>query len=274
MERATFWRLPDPGAPELLSAKFRTRTFARHAHERFAIGVIEAGGLAFRYRGEDVLAPAGWVNLAFPGEAHSGHAAGPEGWTYRMSYLEPESLVEMVRGLNPGVRELPFIPAGAVWDPDLACRVASLHRRCAAPGAEPLARQTLLGVIIQDVMLRYSTTRPEGDRLRGRAEVQQAKRLLDETFDGTLCLERLAALTGMNPYRLVRCFTKELGLPPHAYLVQVRVQRAAALLRRGVSLPDAAQDVGFADQSHLNRHFLRHYGVTPGTYRRAFQHKT
>jgi AraC-like DNA-binding protein len=82
-------------------------------------------------------------------------------------------------------------------------------------------------------------------------------------------LAELAAAADLNPFRLVRCFTREFGLPPHAFLLQVRLQRAARLLRRGEPPVLAALEAGFADQSHLHRHFLKCYGVTPGDYRRG-----
>ena len=270
-EQAVWWRLGDPGEPELLKATFRTRTFARHAHDRFAIGVIEAGGLAFRYRGEEVLAPAGWVNLAFPGEAHSGRAADSDGWTYRMLYLDPLQMNAVAKDLDPQAHEMPFIPAGAVWDPVLARRIAKLHRFCEDPDSEPFERQTRLGMILQDVLRHHSVSKVERPAQKLRREVQVARRFIEGNFKQHILLDELAALTGMNPYGLVRSFTQELGIPPHAYLVQVRVRRAAALLRQDASLVSAALDVGFSDQSHLNRHFLRCYGITPGVYGQAFR---
>lgn len=270
-EQASWWRLPDPGEPELLKAAFRTRTFARHAHERFAIGVIEAGGLAFRYRGEEVLATAGWVNFAFPGEAHTGRAASSDGWTYRMFYLDPAQMETVARSLDSKAQGMPFIPAGAVWDPALARRLAMLHRLCEDPGSEPLERQARLGMVLQDVLRRYGVSRVDCPPAKLRQEVLAARRFIDATFPDTILLPELAARVGINPYSLVRSFTRELGMPPHAYLVQVRVQQAATLLRQGVSPCQAALDVGFSDQSHLNRHFLRCFGITPGIYRKAFK---
>jgi AraC-like DNA-binding protein len=270
-EQASWWRVPDPGEPELLKATFRTRTFARHAHDRLAIGVIEAGGLAFRYRGEEVLAPAGWVNLAFPGEAHSGRAAGSDGWAYRMFYLDPLQLTLVAKDLDPRAREMPFIPAGAVWDPVLATRIRNLHRFCEDPGSEPLERQSRLGMIVQGVFRRHSVSRMERPPLKVRSEVQMARQFIEGNSKNPILLAELAKLTGMNPYSLVRSFTQELGMPPHAYLVQARVRRAAVLLRQGAGLAWTALEVGFSDQSHLHRHFLRCYGVTPGAYRKVFR---
>ena len=121
VEASGSWRTraPESHVPDAHLSAARPRPL-RHRGDR-------SGGLAFRYRGQEVLAPAGWVNLAFPGEAHSGRAAGRDGWTYRMFYLDPSQMTAVARALDPRVRELPFIAAGAVWDPALAARLASLH---------------------------------------------------------------------------------------------------------------------------------------------------
>jgi AraC-like DNA-binding protein len=67
----------------------------------------------------------------------------------------------------------------------------------------------------------------------------------------------------------VRQFHAAYGLPPHAYLINLRLRKARRLLTRGLSLAQAAQESGFFDQSHLSRRFVRAYGVSPGTYARA-----
>lgn len=268
-ERAAWWRLADPGAPELLHAAFRTRTFNRHAHDRFAIGVIEAGGLAFRYRGQEVVAPAGWVNLAFPGEVHSGRGTTAEGWAYRMFYLDPAHMLAAAQACDPSIRELPFVPAGAVWDPDLAGQVSRLHRLCLDPGADALERQTGMATLIQGVLQRHGSLRPGREEVLAESAVRRAREVLEDLAGEALDLEDLASQVGLNPYTLVRHFTRTWGLPPHAYLVQVRVNRAAAFLRQGMAPAQAASECGFADQSHLNRHFLRQFGLTPGAYRRG-----
>ena len=58
-------------------------------------------------------------------------------------------------------------------------------------------------------------------------------------------------------------------MPPHAYQTHRRVERARALLAAGETLSATAWLTGFADQSHLTRHFRRAVGVTPGAYRAA-----
>jgi AraC-like DNA-binding protein len=90
-------------------------------------------------------------------------------------------------------------------------------------------------------------------------------------YNQSLSIDRLAAEAGLSPFHFIRVFRREVGLPPHAYLSQLRVRKAKALLARGERLAAAALAVGFVDQSHLNRHFKRITGFTPGHYRRIVQ---
>jgi AraC-like DNA-binding protein len=78
----------------------------------------------------------------------------------------------------------------------------------------------------------------------------------------------LAAEAGLSRYQFLRAFTRLTGLPPHAYLLQRRVQHARQLVRRGLPLADVAAASGFADQSHMTRCFVRSLGLTPGTFAR------
>ena len=105
-EQGRAWRAPGLHGAELLAASFRRQVFARHFHEGYALGVIEGGALAFRYRGQELVAAPGEVNLAVPGEAHDGRAAAEAGWTYRMFYLEPELPARAALGEPVGLRHI------------------------------------------------------------------------------------------------------------------------------------------------------------------------
>lgn len=79
----------------------------------------------------------------------------------------------------------------------------------------------------------------------------------------------MAAMTGISRYQVLRRFQKAYGLPPHAWLLSRRAEYALRLIRGGETLINAALASGFADQSHMTRVFVRHYGVTPGAWRKA-----
>lgn len=81
-------------------------------------------------------------------------------------------------------------------------------------------------------------------------------------------MDELALACGVDRFRLSRAFKSAFGLPPHAYLVQLRLARARHLLAKGELPADVAITLGFADQSHLGRWFVRAYGLTPAAYRK------
>jgi AraC-like DNA-binding protein len=99
--------------------------------------------------------------------------------------------------------------------------------------------------------------------------LQRALALIWECSDTDLTLDQLVAHTRLSKTYFVRAFRRAYGASPCVYLMHVRVERARLLLQSGVRPIDAAMQVGFYDQSHLNRWFVRVYGVTPKAYAEA-----
>ena len=85
-------------------------------------------------------------------------------------------------------------------------------------------------------------------------------------------LAELAADLGLSPFHFARAFKRSTGVPPHRYLVQLRLERAGELLT-GTKLPvtDIAARVGYDDPGYLSRLFRHEFGMTPAQYRRERQ---
>jgi AraC-like DNA-binding protein len=79
-------------------------------------------------------------------------------------------------------------------------------------------------------------------------------------------LDELSLECGVSPFHLIRSFKDSIGMTPHAYLMQVRANRARDMLFAGEGISTVAYRCGFVDQSHLTRTFKRIFGVTPGAY--------
>ena len=88
----------------------------------------------------------------------------------------------------------------------------------------------------------------------------------------TLQLSDLAALSGLSPSHFGRAFKGSTGQPPHRWHLNLRIERARAMLTdAGASLADVACATGFADQSHFTRVFSRTVGMSPGAWRRQLR---
>ncbi|WP_224366848.1 AraC family transcriptional regulator [Hyalangium versicolor] len=265
-EECVFWRAEELGGLELLKATYITHTFAPHSHDGFALGVIERGVEAFRYRGEMQYAPAGTVVLVNPGELHTGHSVQDGGWTYRMFYPAPRLLEDVATELTGRSRGTPFFGAAVVDDPDAAQLIRALHDSMERP-ASALERQSRLFATLVSLVSRHAAPRPDARSVGNENEaVRRARDYLEAHPGENVTLEHLANLAGLSVFHFVRVFRREVGLPPHAYQIELRVRRARELLRQGLPPGQVAAALGFSDQSHLTREFKRRIGLTPGRY--------
>jgi AraC family transcriptional regulator len=77
-------------------------------------------------------------------------------------------------------------------------------------------------------------------------------------------LTELAALVQISPHYFSQLFKQSTGTTPHKFVISCRVERAKELLLQGqLTIAEVAFIVGFANQSHLNRHFKKILNVTP-----------
>jgi AraC-like DNA-binding protein len=206
--------------------------------------------------------------LINPDEVHTGSKAHEQGWSYRGFYPDNAQVVGVLEELQLGRRGLPSFSASVLHDPELHRRLAQLHRLLDG-GASALQQQTAWREAILALFQRHARIpagRAPGHEPRA---VARAKELLSSQLAEPPSLEALAQAVNLSPFHFARVFRRATGLPPHAWLLQRRLEQARGLLKNGCTPLSVATQLGFADQSHLGRQFKRTYGVGPGEYRKA-----
>ena len=98
--------------------------------------------------------------------------------------------------------------------------------------------------------------------------MRRVREYLDVHLGESIDLSMLAGVAGLSVHHFARQFKQSIGVTPHHYLTQKRVERAQEMLAQTeLSLSEIAYATGFADQSHLARHFRHMLGTTPSEFR-------
>ena len=102
-----------------------------------------------------------------------------------------------------------------------------------------------------------------------RQQVELAIDYMEGNLSEPIALRQLAAAAGLSPCYFARRFKSAMGMPPHQYLMFMRVERAKRLLLQREPIVEVALACGFTHQEHLTRVFRRFTGATPAGYRKA-----
>lgn len=103
-----------------------------------------------------------------------------------------------------------------------------------------------------------------------REKLIRAVNYIQDHLHTDLMVADIAKAIHISPYHFTRLFKNATGQSPYRYVIEARAKRAKELLRsRRFSISEVAQQVGFADQSHLTHHVKRLYGLTPKVLRES-----
>ncbi len=262
-----FWRSPALPFVEGRRANDSAACYAPHSHSTLSIGAVDDGCSVFSLDGAQQRLIRGDVVLIPAGEVHSCNPEHDGRWSYQMLYLDPswvEGVVGEMGALDAVVlnRLPPDVAPGQVHE--RLTRLSSCLFSTAPDGDKEAALLVFVGDLFGAEWARSDVRDPARDSQRLRKiQASIAARCTE-----SLSLNDLAGEAGMSRYHFVRAFSRVVGMTPHAWQLDRRIERARGLLEQGMSLADAALQLGFADQSHFQRAFKQRVAATPGEYRR------
>lgn len=268
-ERIAWSAPPDLPGVEVLTVENNQRSWCVY-HQTYTICNIDrffnqdrapvAGEAEWVYRSGVHYSRASSLMLLEPGEVHRNTRTPPPG-DFSVVLIDP-ALVNAV-ALESGMRPNPHFKDASCSDPAAYRAFFRLHAALAEQ-TSVLHRQSLLVNCIGALLSAHCEKNLPPLAKPGRPGLLRARDFLDQHFTENVTLDQLAEIAGLSRFHFLRAFTQEFGLPPHAWQISLRVERIRLLLRSGA--PIHAIEAGFADQSHLIRHFRKATGITPGRY--------
>lgn len=224
-----------------------------HMHAQHQLGVVEQGTATLRAEGREWRVRAGDLIWHAPRQIHS-----IESKRCRCRWIALDEQIVAQIAAAAGTRALD--ETRVVADRARAAEFVECHRQLERDAATRSTAAMVAGLVAAiggaqgTGPVRPTLLAPPLERCRVaiRADYANGVRLID-----------LARIAGMSLFYLARTFGRALSVPPHTYLLHLRVAWAQTLLRRGLAGSRVAHDVGFADQSHCIRVHRRLLGVSP-----------
>ena len=260
-----FWHSVRIPGLQIIQTNRHEHAYPAHLHDALEVIWIRSGGGGLTTRNRTFEINAGEAGLVSPNEIHS--ACSRPGMEYVAIFIPLPLLQEIFDGfqflMDASGQPMPF----KLVDRDQATSLMPIMVRaiCADLPADRLAYilRPILSQMLDSVALEYGA--PTG-RARLHPAVFMAKAIIRDQCADRVDINNLADQVDLDMRYLISLFKNTTGMTPHQFQIAMRVDMARCLIQQHVPLCEVAARAGFSDQSHLNRHFKRHYGFTPGAF--------
>jgi AraC-like DNA-binding protein len=259
-----------------LSSRVRLRRWRFDAAgERYVGGVSAHPGIevAWCHRGSAKYWVGGRRIVLRPGQAivvptDVEHATLPEPGTIAGSLLlEPSSLARAEEALDAKLGDTKLLLGDDARPSPLMVLGGLLEREAFTERhGHALAVEAITDALVVEV-LRDGDERPA--RREHDPRVGRAIDLIRARYAEPLTIDEMARAAHMSRFHFTRVFRAETGKTPYRFLLDIRLARAAELLRaRRCAVTEAALSVGWNDLGRFARMFREAHGVAPSEYLR------
>jgi len=261
-ESVRMWR-----ADNVLLMAGHTTCYAIEPRAEYVFGIITDQPMQARRGRDRWLVTPGQVLAWDPSAAHGGTAVDHRPWSARLMIIDGQALAALTGDQDSRTPVVLTFPDPVLTDPHLADTFQRMHAALDTPTTR-LERDERLAHWLQALIARSGASHLAPALLPRRDDraLRLALDYLGDQPERNISLDELAAAAGIGKFRLLHLFREHVGLPPHALQIAHRIRHAQRLLEGGRTIAQTAAATGFADQSHLHRHFRRSLGMTPGTY--------
>ncbi len=234
----------------------------RHYHKHAYFCLVRRGTYREEYGNQQRTCTPHMLAFHPPQEIHAQHVDREEVWSFNVEISVPWARRFAESGL-PFDRPYDCAGGPAVG---LALRLFDEFENFDASSPLMVEGLTLELLGLCDRQSRSETAIPRW--------LVRVSELLRERCAASWNLADVAAEAGVHPVYLAGAFRRHLGCTVGQYVRQQRILLACRqLVGTSNSLAEIAAKAGFADQSHFNRLFKRHVGLTPAAYRRLSSSK-
>jgi len=239
-------------------------------------GEVRAGGQALVLE-ESTIGFYAQKNNGLKGSRRAGERHQFLTMEFSWPFLAAHGLLQAPASLHPRLRELALGRGRVKAAVSESARLSSEQRETLLTLRHPPVSDAAAPLWYRAKALEMAATllfHPSEDGLfcerqkqLNRERVEKVAAILRAEMAEPPSLEEMGRRVGCSHFHLTRIFTREMGKTISCYLRDVRLERAAALLREGkMNVSSVALEVGYSSFSHFSAAFRETFGCCPGLY--------
>lgn len=255
----------------VLDATMSDFSYSKHAHEEYSLGVTLQGRQDFFCQNSFHQSASGNVLIFNPEDVHDGHSGGEQALKYKMLYIHPDEFRPLFRSLGYQQSSILRLSQPMADNPILRHQILRLSSTIQQANYSKIEFESGLFQIAQS-LVAMSGNLDLGTQNSKRIDqlLLRARDYILASLEHNISIDDIANVANMSKFHFIRQFRQKFGITPHQYVLSCRVNLARRIIESGKSLNQAAFEAGFADDSHLSRHFKRIYGLTPKRFQKQF----
>jgi len=240
--------------------------YKKHFHSTFSIGVNKEGVSIYTNSDKEYTLDKNMISIMNPNAVHSCNSCGEIINEYYMLYIDKDWCKNIQKSINSEVEEFVHVNEHILKDDKLYIEFLNLCEQLFSEISYNDKEDELINFFIKFFSLYIK---------KDSIEVVDAKfekivAYLNVNYKDNISLDELSKIFKLSPFYIIRLFKSQINLTPHSYLLNIKINRAKELLKKGYSIVDTALECGFFDQSHFHKNFLKIVATTPKEYRLNF----
>ncbi len=245
--------------------------YNEHFHDTLSIGAIEYGQAAFTHKNEEHILRPNMLAVINPNIVHSCNPIENEARTYHMIYIDSvwcKGLQETIFGKLDSFIEIPNVD---INDKELFDEFIALNYLLLDSKVFYMEKEEVLQHFLNKLFKTYCSKKSIDVKKKSTMDtlIIKAQAYIKENSYKNITIKEISEYLEISEFYFIKLFKQSTHLTPHAFLLNQKVEVAKELLSQNKDISQIAYELGFSDQSHLNRVFKHYVAATPYEYKHS-----
>lgn len=244
--------------------------YKEHFHDTLSIGAIEDGQASFLHKSKKCVLKPNNLVVINPKVVHACNPIEDEARTYHMIYFDEnwcKGIQETIFGKLDSFMKMPQVN---IEDKKLFEEFIELNILLLNGEIFYLEKEEALQTFLIEFFKRYCSQEPTQSLEKSNNQlIVKAQKFMKENTNENLTIKEISDYLNISEFYFIKLFKQTTHITPHAFLLNQKISKAKELLAKNLDISQIAYELGFADQSHLNRVFKRYVAATPFEYQHS-----